>query len=85
MSAKPKVIIVLNGNGFVSVVADEPVDVLTYDPGLSEDRLYRLTEGRALEIDACTVAAIERGEVIGHLNDGRDDLLTSPPLRRDLS
>lgn len=85
MSSKPKVIVVLDGNGFVSVIADSAVEVFTYDPGLSDDRLYRLTEGRALEIDPATVAGIERGECVGHLHDGRDGLLLNPPPRRVLS
>lgn len=79
LGAKPKVIVVLRDGRFSCAVADRPVEVMTYQPELREDRLYSLTEGLALSIDPADVAAIIQGETVGHVHDDRDELLVNPP------
>ncbi len=73
-----KVIIMLDDNGFVRVLADAPIEAFTVDLGLNADRVYRLTAGRGLQIDPAQVAAVLAGETVGHADDGREeDLLAT--------
>lgn len=79
IGTKPTVIVVLRDGRFSCAVADQPVEVMTYQPELKEDRLYKLTEGLALSIDPTDVATILQGETVGHVRDEQDDLLVNPP------